>query len=219
MASIKKNIQGIYFMGKRTKVMFKERFKPRDHNEVINEETPRSSDFARHRHFNDAMEVMKVHLLVRLGLTEPNDRLDKLITLENNAFFTDNIYLDDDRYKNVEVTSVIITTKTDYSKFKINGIITTPDGVKQKISCPSFSTLKATDGAWNYPLIDFAQIHLEALIIEAKEWLAYKTDQMTIPFEDREMPSFKIDAPIEQKPMPDIKPGKKPSKKDKPVTA
>jgi hypothetical protein len=213
-SKIKKNIKAVYFMGEKTKVLFRERFKPRDHNEVVNEETPRKSDFARHRHFNDAMAVMAVHLLVRLGLTEPTDRMGQLITLENNAFFTDNIYLDDKRYKNVEITSVQITTKDDASSFKIFGILTTPDGMKQKINCPSFSTLKATDGSWNYPLIDFAQIHLETLLIEALEWIHYKSDQYKIPFEEVENGKFKSAIPsvetIAEKP--------KGKKKTQPVT-
>lgn len=142
MAKIKKNIKGIYFLGDKTRVMFRERFKPRDYNEVITEETPKTSDFARHRHFNDAMKVFAVHLLIQLGLAEPKDRLDKVITLDNSAFFIDNIYLDDDRFKNIEVTSVLITTKEDVTGFKINGIIEQPDGQKQKISCGPISTLK-----------------------------------------------------------------------------
>lgn len=213
MAAIKKNIKGIFFLGDKTKVLFKERFKPRDHNEIINEETPRKSDFTRHRNFNDAMAVMAVHLLVNLGFTEPTDRLGKLITLENNAFFIDNIYLDDERYKNIEITSVLITTKDDASNFKINGIVTTPSGAKQKISCPPISTIKSTDGGFNYPLIDFAQLHLETLLIEAKEWLAYKSDQYQIPFDEAESGKFKQD-------IPDSAPVAKTSKKDKePATA
>lgn len=209
MAAIEKKITGIYFLGKRTKVTFNERFQPKAHNEVVDEETGRKNNFTRERKFQEAMQVMAVHLLVRLGLTEPTDRLGKLITLENGDFFTDNIYLDDERYENVEITSVIITTKADYTKFKINGILTTPDNVKQKIGCPSFSTLKASDGSWNYPLIDFAQMHLETLLIRAKEHLAYNNPQMTMFDDPNKIASANLPEP-EQKP----KEGKKNKKAD-----
>lgn len=198
MSKIKKNIKGIYFLGAKTRVLFKERFKPRDYNEIITEETPKTSDFTRHRHFNDAMAVMKVHLLVRLGFAEPVDRLGKVITLDNGDFFTDNIYLDDPRFDNIEITSVIVTTKEDATNFKINGIVTTIDGQKSKIYCQPISTLKATDGSWNYPLIDFAQIHLEALLNEAEQWLAYKSDQLKIDFDKVEDASTPAPAKIDK---------------------
>lgn len=169
-------IKSVIFSGKKTKwtaIQFASSFQPKDQNEVVDEIPTVKSNMERHPDFNRAMDRFKVHLLIRCGFAEPVDRIGKQITKE---YFDEHIFEDDPSFADVEVTGVIVTTKKDLTGFQILGISKTTDGQSVKLKSPAISTLKKSEGeGFNYPLIELFDEHMDTLILEAKEFLAYKS--------------------------------------------
>lgn len=177
---IPKNIKNIMFTGKKTKwtqIQFHSSFQPRGENEVIDEIPTVKSNMSRHADFNRAMDRMKVHLMIRCGFAEPKDRLGK--KLIDKSYFDEHIFEDDPRFNEVEVTGIIVTTKKDLTGFQILGTSTTIDGQTVKLKSPPISTLAKAEGeGYNYPLRELFDEHMDTLILEAKEFLAYKNSSM-----------------------------------------
>lgn len=175
---IPKNVKSILFSGKKTlwtTIKFQSSFQPRDHNEVVEETPTLKSNMSRHSDFNRAMDRLKVHLMIRCGFAEAIDRLGK--DLINKEYFDNHIFEDDPRFSDVEVYGLIITTKKDLTGFQILGIATTQDGQQVKLKSPAISTLKKQEGeGYNYPLLELFDEHVDAVILEAKEFMAYKSN-------------------------------------------
>lgn len=162
-SKIKKEIRGIIFVSEnKTVITFGQKFTPHQHNHAVKEIKAHKSDMERHYDFNDAMQKMAVHALIRGQWIEPLDRLGCSIEA---PYFTDHIYLDDDRLKGIKVTGVIFTTKDDTTGFQILYNKVTTDGAIQKVKSPPISTIKLADGenVYNYPLIVFAEEHVDTL--------------------------------------------------------
>lgn len=179
-SKIKKDIRSIIFVSKTlTIITFKSNFTPDKHNQAVKEEIPLKSNMVRHDDFNRAMEKMKVHLMVRSQFAEPIDRLNLPI---EQAYFTEHIYEDDERFKGIDVKGVIFTTTEDTTSFQIIGSKTTTDGQIIQLKSPVISTIKLPEGegVYNYPLNVLADEHKETLILEAKEFLNYKSNAMTL---------------------------------------
>jgi hypothetical protein len=171
-SKIKKSISSITFDGTRTVITFAQNFTPTGQKEAITETVPFHSDMLRHGDFNRAMENFKAHWVLRsLPFVKFEDRLGKVI---DKKYFDDHLYEDDPRFSEVEVKSVIITTKKDVTGFQINASIASVDDEFSKWKCPVISTLKL-DGGYNYPLLEIAKEHLETLLLEAQEFLNYKS--------------------------------------------
>lgn len=187
-SKIKKNIKSITFSGKKTKwttIKFGQRFQPRDQNEIIDEEPTFKSNMSRHNDFNRAMEIFKPHLLIRCGFAEPVDRLGQPIGAD---YFSQHEYEDDPKFEGIEITGIIITTKKDKTGFQIVGTHTTVDGQVVKLKSPAISTLQKQEGeGYNYPLIHYIDEQLDTLIIEANEYLRYKSNssQLKISYPER----------------------------------
>lgn len=176
-SKIKKEIRSIIFVSEtKTIIKYQASFQPLNHNKVVDEELPLKSNMERHDDFNRAMARFKVHLMVRAELVEPKDRLGKVITKE---YFDDHIFEEDDRFAGIDVESIIFTTKTDTTSFQIVGTKTTEDGEVIHLKSPVISTLTLADG-YNYPLRLLADEHKETLLLEAQEFLKYKSNAMTL---------------------------------------
>jgi len=174
---IKKDIRSIIFKSEtKTVITHKVNFTPNNHNKAVKEELPLKSNMERHDDFNRAMEKFKVHLLVRSEFAEPTDRLDKVI---DSGYFTDHIYEVDDRFKGIDVIGIIFTNKEDTTSFQILGKKTTEDGEVINLKSPVISTLTLPEG-YNYPLRVIADEHKETLLLEAQEFLKYKSNAMTL---------------------------------------
>lgn len=173
-SKIKKNITSITFDGKYTIIGFGQSFKPQGQNEIINEIVPFKSDMERHADFTRAMDKFKAHLILRsLPFVEFKDSLGKAIDKE---WFDKHLYENDPRFMDVEVTSVIITTKKDVTGFQINGYTKTVDDQIVRLKSPVISTIRLAAGeGYNYPLLELADEHLDTVLLEAKEFLNYKS--------------------------------------------
>jgi hypothetical protein len=179
-SKIKKDIKSIIFISeKMTEINFSSNFTPHNHNQAVKENPRLRSNMARHDDLKDAMDKFKVHLMVRSELMDPTDRLG--MTIEK-SYFDDHIYRDDPRLDGVHVTGVIITTKEDTTGFQIIGHKLTKDGKKVDLKSPAISTIALADGenVYNYPLRVFADEHKETLLLEAREFLLYKSNAMTL---------------------------------------
>ena len=125
-SKIKKDIRSIIFVSeKKTVITFRENFTPDKHNQAVKENKVHTSDMARHDDFNDAMKKFAVHLMIRSQFMEPPDRMGMYIQA---PYFTDHIYLDDERLKGIHVKGIIFTTKDDTTSFQIVGHKLTTDG-------------------------------------------------------------------------------------------
>lgn len=176
-SKIKKDIRSIIFVSAtKTTIKHKADFQPNNHNKPVDEEITIKSNMERHDDFVRALDRFKVHLMVRSELVEPLDRLGMSITKE---YFDDHIFEEDDRFSGVEVEGVIFTTLTDTSSFQIIGSKTTEDGEVIKLKSPVISTLTLESG-YNYPLRLLADEHKETLLLEAQEFLKYKSNAMTL---------------------------------------
>lgn len=175
-SKIKKTIKSITFSGKWTTIKFGQSFQPRDQNDVVEEQPTFKSNMSRHPDFERAMERMKVHLIVRCGFANADDRLGKPI---EKAWFDEHLYEDDPRFSEVIVTGIIITTKKDLSGFQIVGTSYTSDGQIVKLKSPVISLLK-TDGGYNYPLLSLVDEHKDVLELEAMEYLKYKSNSQQL---------------------------------------
>lgn len=174
-SKIKKNISAIYFDGDRTKIHFSQNFTPSGGKEAITETPIFKSDLGRHPDFERAMERMKVHMMLRSfgHLIKPDDRTGK--KLIDKDWFDEYGYEDDPRFSEAEVKGVIITTKKDESGFYIQGHTLSMDDLPVKVKSPVISLLKV-EGGYKYPLFDLAKEHLEVLLLEAEEFLKYKSN-------------------------------------------
>lgn len=172
-SKIKKNISSITFDGKYTTIKFTQQFKPDGQNEVINEETPFTTDLLRHGDFNRAMEMFKSHLILRsFAFVEFKDRLGKDI---NKEWFDKHLYEDDKRFTEVEIKSFIITTKKDVTRFQLVGTTRSFDEEIVAIKSPPIDIIKKPVGeGYNYPLLDIFAAQVETLLTEAMEFLKYK---------------------------------------------
>lgn len=176
-SKIKKDIRSIIFVSdKITIISFRSNFTPNNHNHAVKEEIPLKSNMERHNDFNRAMDRFKVHLMVRSELVDAIDRTGLPI---DETFFSEHIFEEDERFKGVDVKGVIFTTKEDTTSFQVIGSKTTEDGEVISLKSPVISTLTLTDG-YNYPLRVLADEHKETLILEAKEFLNYKSNAMTL---------------------------------------
>lgn len=188
-SKIKKNIKSIMFTGKKTKwtvIKFSQDFQPRDQNEMIQEEPIFKSTMSRHPDFNRAMEIFKPHLLIRCGFAEPVDRLGQPIGAD---YFLHHEYEDDLRFEGVEITGILVTTKKDKTGFQILGNHTTVDGQIVKLKSPPISTLKKQEGeGFNYPLIHYIDEQLDTLMLEAEQYLRYKSNsaQLKISYPEKQ---------------------------------
>ena len=175
-SKISKNIKSITFSGKKTlwtNIQFSSSFQPKDQNEIVDEIPTVKSNMSRHPDFNRAMDRFKVHLMIRCGFADPVDRLGKPITKD---FFDEHIFEDDKRFGDVEITGLIVTTKKDVTGFQILGLSFTPDGQQVKLKSPAISTLKKGEGeGYNYPLLELFDEHIDTLLLEAREFLNYKS--------------------------------------------
>lgn len=179
-SKIKKDIRSIIFVSEsRTIITHKSNFTPANHNQAVKEEIPLKSNMTRHDDFNRAMDKFKVHLMVRSQFMEPLDRLGMSI---ESAYFTDHIFEDDERLKGIKVKAIIFTTKEDTTSFQIIGSKMTTDGELIPLKSPVISTIKLPEGenVYNYPLIVLADEHKETLLLEAQEFLRYKSNAMTL---------------------------------------
>lgn len=177
---IKKDIRSIIFVSeKMTIITYKANFTPESHNQAVKEEYPLKSNMARHDDFNNAMDKFKVHLMIRSQFMDPLDRLGMSIQA---PYFTDHIFEDDDRLKGISVKGIIFTTKEDTTSFQIIGQKITTDGEIIPLKSPVISTIKLPEGenVYNYPLITLADEHKETLLLEAREFLNYKSNAMTL---------------------------------------
>lgn len=171
-SKIPKNISSITFDGKYTTITFGQNFQPIDQKDAVTEVVPFTSDMLRHDDFNRAMDKFKAHLILRsFSFVKFEDRLGKVI---EKPWFDEHLYEDDPRFTDVEVKGIIITTKKDLTGFQIVGSTKSIDDQIVKLKSPVISTLKL-DGGYNYPLLDLAQVHLETLLTEAREFLNYKS--------------------------------------------
>lgn len=175
-SKIARNIKSIMFSGKKTKwtsIVFASSFQPRDQNEVVEEIPTMKSNMLIHPDFKRAMDRFKVHLMVRCGFAEPIDRLGKPI---DRAYFNEHLFEDDPRFMDVEITGLIITTRKDITGFQILGTSTTVDGQKVKLKSPPISTLAKPEGeGYNYPLRELFDEDADTAILEAKEFMNYKS--------------------------------------------
>jgi hypothetical protein len=179
-SKIKKEIRSIIFISETlTLIQFKSNFTPAQHNQAVKEEIPLKSNMARHDDFNRAMEKFKVHLMVRSEFIDPVDRIGKPI---EQSYFNDHIFEDDERLKGVKVKGVIFTTKEDTTSFQIIGSKVTTDGQIVPLKSPPISTIKLPEGVgvYNYPLLVLADEHKETIILEAQEFLKYKSNANTL---------------------------------------
>lgn len=171
-SKIKRNISQITFDGKYTTVKFTRLFTPAGQNDAVLEEIPFTSDMPRHKDFNNAMEAMKPHLLLRsFPFVEFKDRLGKDI---DKKWFDEFLYEDDVRFGEINIESFIITTKKDVTGFQIVGIVYSLDDMPVKIKTPPISTIKLSEG-YNYPLLDIFGAQVETLLTEAIEYTNYKS--------------------------------------------
>lgn len=175
-SKIPKNIKSLTLSGKKTKwtsIQFLSSFQPQGQNDVVDENPTFKSNMSRHPDFDRAIDRLKVHLMIRSGFAEAVDKFNKPITKE---WFDEHIFEDDPRFSDCEVTGVIVTTKKDVTGFQIVGISTTLDGQNVKFKSPPISTLKKAEGeGYNYPLIDLFDEHMDTLLLECKEYMAYKS--------------------------------------------
>lgn len=176
-SKIPKSIRSIIFSGKKTKRTFitiQENYQPQGENEVIEDNPTYRSTRSRHPDFTRAMDRFKVHIMVRCGFAEPFDRLDKKII--DSQYFADHLFEDDERFSNVEITGIIVTTKREMTGFQILGTHFTEDGQIVKLKSPVISTLKKADGeGYNYPLLSLCDEHVDTLMLEAQEFLKGKS--------------------------------------------
>lgn len=175
-SKIARNIKSIMLTGKKTKwtaIQFASSFQPKDQNEVVDEIPTIRSNMNRHADFDRAMDRFKVHLMVRCGFAEAVDKLNKPI---DKAYFDEHLFEDDPRFSDVEITGFIVTTKKDQTGFRILGIATTIDGQKVKLKSPPISTLAKAEGeGYNYPLRELFDEHADTALLEAKEFMNYKS--------------------------------------------
>jgi hypothetical protein len=169
---IKKNISMITFDGKYTTIKFQRSFTPDGQQDTVTEEVPFTSDMPRHGDFDKAMDKMRPHLLLRsFAFVEFKDRLSKDI---DKKWFDEFLYEDDPRFEDVEIKSVIITTKKDVTGFQIVGTAFSIDDQPVNVKTPPISTLKLTEG-YNYPLLDIFKAQIETLLDEAIAFINYKS--------------------------------------------
>lgn len=170
---IKKNISAIYFKGKHTVINFSQSFQPQGQNDVVKEQPSFKSDLERHPDFDRAMQRLKVHLMCRaFPFVKAEDKLGKLI---EKVYFDEHLYEDDPRFMDVEVTGLIITTKKDVTGFYVIGKLTTVDEQVVNLKSPVISTI-AVEGGYNYPLRVLADEHKDTCLLEADEFLKYKSN-------------------------------------------
>jgi hypothetical protein len=176
-SKIPKNIKSIIFSGKKTKRTFitvQENYLPNGENEVIEDNPTYRSTRSRHPDFTRAMDRFKVHIMVRAGFAQPFDRFDKKVI--DAQYFADHLFESDDRFSNVEITGIIVTTRKETTGFQILGTYFTEDGEMIKLKSPVISTLKKAEGeGYNYALLVLAEEHLDTLMLEAQEYLKGKS--------------------------------------------
>lgn len=175
-SKIPKGVKSIIFSGKKTKRTFitvLESYQPQGENDIEENNPTYRSTRSRHPDFVRAIDRFKVHLMVRCGFAEPFDRLDKKII--DAKYFEDHLFEDDQRFADVEITGIIVTTKKEMTGFQILGTHYTEDGQIVKLKSPVISTLKKAEGeGYNYPLLVLAEEHLDTLVLEANEYLKGK---------------------------------------------
>lgn len=179
-SKIKKDIRSIIFVSETiTIITHKSNFTPNNHNQAVKEEIPLRSNMARHDDFNRAMAKMKVHLMIRCQFMEALDRLGMVIEA---PYFNEHIFEDDERLKGITVKGVIFTTKEDTTSFQVIGQKLTTDGQIIPLKSPVISTIGLPEGekVYNYPLRVFADEHKETLLLEAQEFLKYKSNALNL---------------------------------------
>lgn len=170
---IKKTISAIYFKGESTIIHFSQSFQPQGQNDVIKEQPIFKSDLGRHADFERARDKFKTHfILSSLPFIKPDDITGKLIDKE---WFDEHLYETHPNFMDVNVLGIIITTKNDQSGFQIIGEVINGDNNPSRWKCPVINLLEI-DGGFNYPLITLADEHLDTILLEADEWLKYKSD-------------------------------------------
>lgn len=180
-SKIPKSIKSLTLSGKKTKwtsIQFSSSFQPQGQNDVVEETPTFKSNMSRHADFDRAIDRLKVHLMIRSGFAEPVDKFNKPITKE---YFDGHLFEDDPRFSDCEVTGIIVTTKKDLTGFQIIGISTTADDQNVKFKSPPISTLKKSEGeGYNYPLLDLFDEHMDTLLLECKEYMAYKSSNQQL---------------------------------------
>lgn len=171
-SKIKKTISAIYFKGERTIIHFSQTFQPAGQNEVVKEQPIFKSDLGRHADFERARDKFKTHFILNsFPFVKPDDITGKLI---NKEWFDAHLYETHPAFMDVNVIGVIITTKDDQTGFQIIGELTNADDKISRWKCPVINLLELNEG-FNYPLITLADEHLDTILLEAEEWLKYKS--------------------------------------------
>lgn len=169
----KKSISAIYFKGNRTIVHFSQTFQPQGQNDVVKEQPIFKSDLGRHADFERARDKFKTHfILSSLPFVKPDDVTGKLI---DKDWFDNHLYETHPAFMDVEVLGVVITTKLDQTSFYVIGEVTNQFEQKSKWK-GNVINIKSSEGVNEYALRILADVHLDTLLLEAQEWLNYKSD-------------------------------------------
>jgi hypothetical protein len=169
----KKSISAIYFKGDRTIVHFTQTFQPQGQNDVVKEQPIFKSDLGRHADFERARDKFKTHfILSALPFVKPDDITGKLIDKE---WFDQHLYETHPSFMDVEVLGIVVTTKTDQTSFYVIGEITNQFDQKTKFK-GNVINLVHQEGGENYALRTLADEHLDTILLEAAEWLNYKSN-------------------------------------------
>lgn len=171
-SKIPRKISAIYFKGESTIIHFSQTFQPQGQNDVIKEQPIFKSDLGRHADFERARDKFKTHFILNsFPFVKPDDIAGKLIDKE---WFDEHLYETHPAFMDVNVLGVIVTTKTDQTGFQIIGEVTNADDKVSRWKCPVINLLNI-EGGFNYPLLLLADSHLDDLLLEADEWLKYKS--------------------------------------------
>lgn len=172
-SKIKKTISAIYFKGERTVIHFSQTFQPNGQNDVVKEQPIFKSDLGRHADFERAMDKFKAHFIISsLPFVKPDDIAGKLI---DKDWFDNHLYETHPAFMDVNVLGIVITTKKDQSGFYIIGEVTNADDKPSRWKSPVINLL-AVDGGYNYPLRMLCDEQLDTLLLEADEWMKYKSN-------------------------------------------
>lgn len=129
-------IKQIKFKGEKTYIKFHNVEQPRGYNDVTEETVDKKTDLIRHKDFQNALDRLAPHILIRGEFTNTMDRLDRPMTIE---WFQDFSHEDDPRFEGIEVVGIIIQGKDAVDDIQLLGRKVMEDGGVIELKTPSIN--------------------------------------------------------------------------------
>lgn len=164
-------IKSIRFKGDKTLIKFFQSEQPRGYNEVVEQTVDKKTDLIRHKDFQNALDRLAPHMLIRYGFTNTMDMLDRPVDIE---WFQDFRHEDDPRYDGIEMLGIIIQGKDAADGVQLIGQKVSDDGAILPFKTCSIGLFN-DGGDYFYPLADILSSQIETLLTEAENFLNGKT--------------------------------------------